>query len=355
MALSTELKRIREASKEVKSESDVRISLVEPILIELGWDTKDPTQVKTEQIVGKRKYTGRVDYSLSHPKSKKCVFIEVKSLSKNLDDHQDQIFQYGMREGVRLCILTNGIEWWFYLPLYSKRRKRIPLPEKKFLELNIKNDSISINKLVKEFKTYLSFEKLADSYKVEQNASKVLETKIKTNELTKKLPEIWQKMLKNPPSELIELIEKRVINNTRFPPTKGQIKHFLSMQTSTGTDLCPIPTGKDSVPIEKKSKPVAFTLFGEKHPVKYMKDVWEGVANELYKKHTETFAQVVGKPDGKRSYVELSESSMFKSRRIDNSKYWIDTHAGASGLQSRCYYLLKLFGYSETELKINFS
>lgn len=351
MALSTELKRIREASKEVKTESDVRISLVDPILLELGWDIKDTTQVKTEHNVGKN--TGRVDYSLSHPKSGKCVFIEVKSLSKKLDDYQEQIFHYGMKEGVRLCILTNGIKWWFYLPFYSKRGKRITLGEKKFLELNIneaRNDKILIN----EFKTYLSFENLAESYKVEKNASKVLEARIITNKLTKKFPEIWQKMLKNPPPELIELIQKRVKSNTRIPTTKEQVKHLLSMQASTGTDSSPIPTGKYSVPIENKNKPVAFTLFGEKHPVKYMKDVWEGVASELYKKHTDTFAEVVGKPDGKRSYVELSESPKFKSRRIMNSQYWIDTHAGTSGLQSRCYYLLKLFGYSETELKIHF-
>ncbi len=351
MALRDELKRIRESSKQEKSESDTRNSLVDPILKGLGWDVKDTTQVKTEQNVGKN--TGRVDYSLSHPKSKKCVYIEVKPQSRKLDRYVKQILDYGMHDGIKLCILTNGIEWWFYLPLYDKKGKQIKLNEKRFLELNIKNDSISINKLLNEFKTYLSFEQLADSYKVEQNASKVLEAKINTNELTKKFPEIWQKMLKKPSPELIELIEKSVKNNTRITPTKKQILHFLSMQTSTRTDLNPIPTGKDSVPM--KNKPVAFTLFGVKHPVKYLKDVWEGVASELYKRHTRNFIQVVGKPNGKRrSYVELSKKSMHLPKQIENSKYWIETRVTEKELESRCHYLLEQFGYPKTELKIHF-
>ena len=85
-----------------------------------------------------------------------------------------------------------------------------------------------------------------------------------------------------------------------------------------------------------------------------MKNVWEGVANELHKRHTNNFAQVVGKPNGKRrSFVELSEKSMRKPRRIENSKYWIETHAGTKRLQDRCYYLLEQLGHLKTDLEFH--
>jgi len=31
--------------------------------------------------------------------------------------HQEQLLGYSFREGVKQAILTNGITWWFYLPL----------------------------------------------------------------------------------------------------------------------------------------------------------------------------------------------------------------------------------------------
>ncbi len=47
------------------------------------------------------------------------VFIEVKKINEDLDKHQEQLLGYAFKEGVKLAILTNGISWRFYLPLYE--------------------------------------------------------------------------------------------------------------------------------------------------------------------------------------------------------------------------------------------
>ena len=480
MTLKEELNRIKETSRVEANEANTTNSLVRPILEALGWNTTDTTQYRQEHRVDKR--SGFVDISLAPPKSTREVFIEVKSQDKKIDHYLTQAKIYSFHGGVKIITLTNGIDWWFYLPFYDKGKEDISFEERRFATLNIKNDLIE--DLIEEFNTYLSFNALNSYDKVLQSATKALDARRKINELTKKLPENWQKLLNNPPSELINLIKKDVNTSTGLIPTDDQVRCFLSAQTSKSTDLSqkikintvprdkekksaikapkipfmieilgkqlsvntyrqiwisvveelyslnsrkfrsiigkphskkvyieagnagfkkPYRIGKTKYWIElrgnadtliKRSKyllqlfgfnendltildssivrksqkiqkgtkkvqnsnqPVAYTLFGVKHPVKYLKDVWEGVANELYKKHTDNFSKVVGKPDGKRrSFVELSEKSMRQPRRIKNSKYWIKTHVTEKELESRCHYLLEQFGYSKTDLKIHF-
>ena len=480
MTLRAQLNKIKRTSKVESNESATCMALVQPILKELGWDIADTNQVAPQYPTGGG---GLVDYSLNIPNSNRRIYIEAKPQSKNLNDKDvEQVVKYAMQDTTKIVTLTNGIVWWMYLPFYAKHDD-VKLPEKRFVELNIKKDSIE--KLINEFKTFLSFDALVDGTKVERYAMEVLEARREINELTKKFPEIWQNLLKEPPSELIELIEKSVNNSTGLSPTKEQVSCFLSAQTSTQADLSQTSTKINAVPIKKDKattakgskspitiiilgkqlsvnsnreiwksvvedlysrqpqkfssivgkphgkksyievgnsqlkvpyqikttnywielagsadglkrrsenllrlfgfnendlmifdssyvqknpkikkstkkvqnldRPVAITLLGAKHSVRNWKDVWEEVATILYKKHIDIFTQVVGMPNSKRrSYIELSKNSMYKPRRIENSKYWIETHAGAKALQSRCYYLLELFGYPETELKIHF-
>lgn len=478
MTLREELKRIQNAQKKEKDEVATKQALVLPILLGLGWDTKNTNQIVPECNLGKdNQQIKKVDYALIPKNSDKRVYIEVKKQGISLDKYVGQLMNYAGLGNPTICMLTNGIDWWLYLP----REEGYP-KDRKFSELNIKKNDIE--NLIKEFETYLSYDSLSDIDKVEQRAKQALEAKRNSDSLRNALPEIWQELLNNPTSKLIEVIIEYVNTSTGLIPTDDQVRCFLSAQTSKSTDLSqkikintvasdkekksaikapkipimieilgnqlsvntsrqiwisvveelysrnppkfrsiigkphgkkiyikagnaglkkPYRIGKTSYWIElwgstdtliKRSKyllrllgfnendltilyshdiqkdqkilkstkkvkssnqPDAFTLFGATHSVKTWRDVFEGVANELYKRHTDNFAQVVGKPNGKRrSYVELSRNSMFDPRRVENSKYWIDANASAKELQSRCYYLLEQLGHLKTELKIHF-
>ena len=478
MALREELKRIQEIKKEVPNEEATKQSLVLPVLVGLGWDSKNTELVAPEWPIGMDQKL-RVDYALNHPNSEMAVYIEVKSQGTSFDmKHVRQILQYAFEDNTRICTLTNGIDWWFYLPF----EKGIP-DKRRFAELNIKKDSIE--QLIDEFETYLSYDSLADSNKVVEHAVQALEARRNSDSLRNEFPRIWQELLNNPPVELIDLIENRVNKSTGLHPSRDQVLSLLSEQMSIPTKLRENSIKSDTAPrkkekksfakvskasfiieilgkqipvnsnreiwksvveelysrqpqnfssivgkpqgkrsyievgnsglsspyqikttnywielagnadelkrrskyllqllgfnendlmildnpnvqksqkikrstkiVQNSNKPVAITLFEIRHSVRSWKDVWEGVASILYKKHIDIFNQVVGKPDGKlRSYVELSENSMDKPRRIENSNYWIETHAGTERLQSRCHRLLKQFGYSESELIIHF-
>ena len=59
---------------------------------------------------------GWVDYALLIGNAPK-VFIEVKKGGEPLEKHQEQLLNYSFKQGVKLAALTNGVTWWFYLPL----------------------------------------------------------------------------------------------------------------------------------------------------------------------------------------------------------------------------------------------
>jgi len=52
----------------------------------------------------------------------------------NLSAHEEQLLDYAFKQGVRLAVLTNGREWWFYLPLEEG-----PWAERRFLTLDLVN------------------------------------------------------------------------------------------------------------------------------------------------------------------------------------------------------------------------
>ena len=91
------------------NEAQAREWLIRPILDLLGWGRRE---IIPEYGVE----TQKVDYALQINDENK-LFIETKRPKKNLENYQKQLLEYCFREGVELAILTNGIEWWFYLPL----------------------------------------------------------------------------------------------------------------------------------------------------------------------------------------------------------------------------------------------
>ena len=115
-----------------KNEDETKQGLILSVLNGLGWNVFDTNEVTPEfGLEGKR-----VDYCLSI-KNKPKVFIEVKKTTENIDkrQHQKQLLEYSFSHGIELSVLTNGIDWWFYLPLKPK-----PWEERIFCEVDVTQD-----------------------------------------------------------------------------------------------------------------------------------------------------------------------------------------------------------------------
>jgi predicted type IV restriction endonuclease len=99
--------------KELLGEQNTKAALIDPILIALGWDLQEIDESRREY---KRKpQDNPVDYALFLNRTE-CLFIEAKSLEKDLNDRRwiSQNLSYATVVGVRWCVLTNGDEYRIY-------------------------------------------------------------------------------------------------------------------------------------------------------------------------------------------------------------------------------------------------
>lgn len=354
-ALRQEIERIRGLGTPPNEEA-TKVQVVLPILRALGWDERDPSLVSTEYKVDPER-NDAVDITLG-PSQRPVALIEVKAVGVRLDDPKvlDQILGYAYRQGANLCALTTGLIWWLYLPKEGGKWQ-----DRRFAEFDVRADSI--DQLLDDFETYLGHTALV-SHEAVKRAQGVLAARLDSERLQREIPQIWTSMLSNPPPELIEIIEARVFSSIRLRPTGDQISEFLagvtgSVRADSPTPSPPVPKKQASQKTTdqklggkgKVSKPDGFSLWGRKYPAKKWTDVWHGVAEALYDRHPDRFQDVVGRPRGKRSYVEVDRQLLSPAYRVRDSQYWVGGSGNASVLQGRCVNLLELLGYGQTDIE----
>lgn len=211
--------------KEIKNDPNISIlneaqakrSVIERILEFLGWNIYDYNEVKLEYGVE----TLWVDYALLINGENK-VFIEAKRPSEKLETHQKQLLDYSFGEGVASAILTNGIAWWFYLPL-----KEGAWNDRKFYTIDILEQEIE--DIVDKFSLLLSRENVASGEAVRQ-AESILETRQREKIVKENLPKAWNKVIKNAvslDSLLVDLLAETVEEACGFQPAGDEILGFI--------------------------------------------------------------------------------------------------------------------------------
>ena len=94
------------------NEAQTRLSLIDPLLRALGWDTADPALVRTEFNLN----NGRADYALLDTDEKPVTIIEAKRLDESLGttDRRMQMLTYANFSNVSYAGLTDGNQWVLY-------------------------------------------------------------------------------------------------------------------------------------------------------------------------------------------------------------------------------------------------
>jgi len=110
--LRKRIQQIRER-KEIIGEENTKTTLIDPLLEALGWDLQEIDEVRREYR--RKPQDNPVDYALFLNRTE-CLFIEAKSLEKDLNDHRwvTQKLSYATAAGVQWCVLTNGDEYRIY-------------------------------------------------------------------------------------------------------------------------------------------------------------------------------------------------------------------------------------------------
>ncbi len=280
-------------------ESGVKQYVIMPLLYSLGWDIYDRSEVKPEY----RTSRGLVDYAL-FLRNKVVVFLEIKKPSENLHYHEDQLLRYAYSEGVRLACLTNGKDWWFYLPLEEG-----PWEKRKFLEVSINEHG---------FQGVI--EDILSKGSISAGAS---QSKAKSMlYVANHLPDIFLSLFREPDDLIVELIKEKFHERYRLDVDKAYIITFLKsiaekLPHVIDTSLQPISGEKDP----KTGKKRSFDTFvlhlsrGDQHTFGTISDLTIFLFNYMETKRPGFFIRFYREKHGKsRKYISTDKYELYKNR-----------------------------------------
>jgi hypothetical protein len=201
------------------NEAETKQAIILPIIRLLGWNDSKVDEVTPEYSVEKT----RVDYSLRLNNRNK-YFIEVKKPSEDLENHQLQLLDYSFKSGVGLATLTNGIKWWFYLPM----QEDVDWRDRKFYTIDIsQQDSDDI---ASRFIELLSKDNVENDSAL-NNARLIYKGRQKKREIDQALPEVWKNMMGGSDDSFIEFIVNKVESKCGREPDREYVRKFIIKQS----------------------------------------------------------------------------------------------------------------------------
>ena len=334
-------------------EAATKQAVVLRLLSILGWDCFRIEEVYPEFGIGSQ----RVDYALRLAGTIK-VFIEVKRTGQDLEDHQKQLLSYSFQEGVKLAILTNGLTWWLYLPLYEGSWE-----DRRFYSIDLLQQEPE--DIINRFVEFLSKENVV-SGKALENAERLYRSYQRRKRVGVTLPKAWNKIVSDPDELLVELIGDVTEQLSGFRPQTEDVEKFLATYKdhfSLTERLSPVPPRRQ-VAIQPQRKPtqrrgltgksiVGFTFLGEHHSVNRWKHMLLTLSEIVYERHKSEFGKVRSLRGRKRTYFSDDQDEVFDPAQIGESPFYVDTNLSANSIAKLCRQLIELFGYSASDLKID--
>jgi predicted type IV restriction endonuclease len=339
-------------------EAATKQGVVLRILSLLGWDTFSIEEVCPEYSVGEKK----VDYALRHNNSNK-VFIEVKRVGEDLEKHQEQLLSYSFQEGVKLAILTNGITWWFYLPLHEGS-----WDQRKFYTVEIYDQNPE--EISQKFLDFLSKENVI-SGKALENAENVYKGKQKEHLIKETLPKAWNKIIEGPDKSLMELIAETTEKLCGHKPDDQTVKTFIAsnIQKIVPLTIQPqrtLPPGgrtelktggtyinKDKLEETYTNKNIlSFTFKGNRYEVNSWKDMLVQLCNIMLDTHRLRFNQVLVLRGRKRPYFSKNPNDLRTPKKILGTDIYVEVNLSANNIVRLSKDILSLFGYRGDDLSI---
>lgn len=335
-------------------EASIKSGVVLRLLSLLGWDPFDINEVRPEYSVASK----RVDFSLRISAINK-VFIEVKRPNENLDSHQEQLLGYSFREGVKLAILTNGITWWFYLPLNEGSWE-----QRRFFTADFSEQESEV--VAERFIDLLSRENIASGDAI-KNAEHLYKSRQRRDILKETLPKAWHKIINDPDDLLVELLIETTEKLSGFRPEISDIEKFLSGVTHPSVsrpEVSSPPTMPKPTTVVRHGivLPMAddyinktirsFTFLGKTYYPHTWKELLVTVSEEIYRRHPAEFNRCLSLRGSKMVYFSLTSNELSLPARISGSEYFAETKLNANSIVRRCRDLLALFGYRDSDLTV---
>ncbi len=324
------------------NEEDTKLYVVERLLENLGWNLRDPREIKREYRVGK----DRADYALN-PDSPTAVFIEIKKPAVHLENHQRQLLNYCFQQVVNLAVLTNGRTWWLYLPRYEGiQEKGLHWSEKRFSKIDITNGRPS--DIQKEFERFLTKEKVSSGEAVEYAKARIDE-KVRITEAQKGMLEAWNQIVVTPHNDLIGLLRNTSTEICGFGVSGQWVKEFLKqhrseIQISSG----PAPQPPNSERVTHGSRSVHWTFNGENKESNTWKSALAEFCELIHKQYPNKFEKILNVRGRTLSYFSMSRGDLEDPLEIGGTGYYVHSFRGVSTqIIKACKRVAIEFGHSD--------
>ena len=322
-------------------------AIILKLLSLLGWDPFDIDEVTPEYSVG----SSRVDYSLRLDGSNK-LFIEVKRIQEDLENHQEQLLSYSFKQGVRLSVLTNGLTWWFYLPLLEGTWE-----DRRFYSIDIVQQTP--DSVAARFAAFLSRDNIATG-KAFENAERAYKSRKKATRIKEALPKAWNKLITEKDEILMDLLSETTETLCGYKPDTELVKGFVSGHKSrlliSAEPKPPRDKKRPKVVKDKRDytgkKPLAYVFQGRRHEVRSWKDVLMGCCKIISRKKRRDFSQTLHLRGKTRPYFSRKPGELRAPAQIDGTTIFAETDFGANAAVKRCELVLSHFGYPNSDLEI---
>ena len=331
------------------SEQATREMAVNPVIGALGWNTFNPNEVAREFPVP----GGRVDYCLRGPLGN-LVLIEVKRTGTDLSEHQEQLLRYAFDAGIQLAVLTDGLVWWFYLPMAG-----VSWEQRRFVRISIRDDAASAASAIHRF---LNRDRVVGGSALEA-ARREFDHQERDRQLRAALQKAWRQLLDDPNSQLRDLLAEMVEKMTGYMPTWEMIADFLEETTGSRSpeskpriDKNPRPpqpstigesTGKTRT---RSTPPVAFFLDGKRYEVTNWRMMLLQLCEQLVRDSDPTvFAErVAGLRGRKRAYFSASSAELREPIEIAGTGLYVEGNNNSKTIEQMAKQVVRVMRGSET-------
>lgn len=278
------------------NEETTKSAIINKFLYLLGWDQHNPEEVAMEY--GLRGM--QVDYAL-RIKGDNKVFIEAKKVKEYLHErHEGQLLAYAFTADIEFAILTNGINWKFFLPKAEGGRKN-----KKIYDIDILLQDTTI--VARKFIDLLSKDNVIKGRAIE-NATRIFNER------------------------------KNIIDNTK------------NIRSIEGTKVCPkssLLTGSDTLvnydPVKKTIS--SFYFMNTRYQTETWKDLLIGIIDIVHSMHEDKFDNILNVTGRSRIYFSYNPSDIATPMKIGNTNIYVDTKLSAKNILKLCVDILYEFGY----------
>ena len=322
-------------------ESSTKQAIVIKMLSLLGWDIFNVDEVKPDLVI--KSYM--VDYALRKNKFN-TFFIGVHKPGEELRKDQKEILASAISEGVKVVLVTNGFQWWFYLSF----EEGVP-EQRKFcvVDLNKQKPADAAARLVNL---------LEKSNVISGTALKKAETMQVTRQtraVDQYMTEAWQQLMNHPPKVLIKLVNDGFEKLSGYPINEKIVVKYLSAwaRGETCEEIIELkePVPKPAVSYEGR---ILQSINFKNHilPV----DSWDQFLTSLCGLLSSEFSKDLEKllwhsVDGKFFFRDNPEELRLPLN-VDDTNIYVETALAPDDTVKVARSVLKLYGYDGNELDI---